>query len=93
MCSEFTRVWRTLWTAQFDLRWTECGEFERERVVGVLRSWIEKSRGTIRAGAQGEGEASPGRPRSPVTQAGKKLRARTRAHGAACAAAALDRAP
>ena len=65
----------------------------RERAVGVLRSWIEKSRGTVRAGAQGEGEASPGRPRSPVTQAGKQLRARTRARGVARAAAALDRAP
>jgi len=63
----------------------------RERAVGVLRFWTGKSRGTVRAGAQGEGEASPGRPRSPVTQAGRQLRACTHARGAARAAAALDR--
>jgi len=38
----------------------------RERDVRVLRSWTEKTRGAVRAGAQGEEEASPGRPRSYI---------------------------
>jgi len=50
-----------------------------------------KTRGAVHAGTQGEGKTSPGRPRSLVTQAGRQLRARTRARGAARAAAVLDR--
>jgi len=45
----------------------------REWAVGVLRFWTGKSCSAVRAGAQGEGEASPGRPRSPVTQEGRQL--------------------
>ena len=52
-----------------------------------------KTRGAVHAGAQGEEEANPGRPRRLAALAGKQLRACTHACGAACAAAALDRGP
>ena len=45
-CTEFARVWRTLWNAQFDLRWIECGEFAREgrRGSSVLDREIARHR-------------------------------------------------
>ena len=63
----------------------------RERAVGVLLSWTEKSGGVVRAGAQRGGGSEPGASTSPGGTGSKQLRACTHARGAARAAAALDR--
>ena len=58
--------------------------YSLEMVVGALWLGTGKPRDVVRAGAQGRREASPGRPRSLVTQAGKQLRACTCARGGVC---------
>ena len=80
-----------LWNAQLGSGRIGCGEFERERAVGVLWSWTEKSGGAVRAGAQRGGGSEPGASTLPGGTGSKQLRACTHARGAARAAAALDR--
>ena len=62
----------------------------RERAVGALWSWTGKTRDAVRAGAQGEEEASPGRPHHLAALAGKQLRARTHARGGCAGQGAGD---